>query len=62
MEEAAVARQWDNKNDATMEHEMSRQRSNSYARNNRGIVGRGVLCESVQRLCLENRNTARSGL
>jgi hypothetical protein len=28
-------------------------------RNNRGIVGSGVFCESVQRIYLENRNTAR---
>jgi hypothetical protein len=32
-----------------------RSHSNMYARNNRGIVGNGVLCGSVQRLYLENR-------
>jgi hypothetical protein len=47
-------------NDATMEHETPRQRSNSYARNIRGIVKSGVFCRSMQRLYLENRNAAES--
>jgi hypothetical protein len=46
--------------DATVEHERPRQRSNSYARNIRGIVESGVLSGSVQRLYLENRNAAES--
>jgi hypothetical protein len=61
MEEGAIARQWHNKNDSTVENEISRQRSNSYARNNRGTVGSGFLFRSVQRLYLENRNASLRG-
>jgi hypothetical protein len=32
------------KNDATMEHELKCQRSNSYSHNNRRTVGSGVFC------------------
>jgi hypothetical protein len=45
------------KNDEPMEHETPCQRSNGYAGNNRGTVGSGVHCVSMQRLYLENRNT-----
>jgi hypothetical protein len=38
-----------------MGHETSRQFSNSYANNNREIVGSGVLCGSAHRQYLENR-------
>jgi hypothetical protein len=42
-----------------MEDEMQSQGSNSYARNNNGIVVSGVLCGFVQGLYVENRNKTR---
>jgi hypothetical protein len=60
MEEGATARRWHNKNYPTVEHEMSLQRSNGHA-HNREIVGSGVLCGSVQRLYLENRDACLRG-
>jgi hypothetical protein len=43
-----------------MEDEIQRRHSNSYACNNRRIAESGVPCGSMQRLYLENRNTAES--
>lgn len=45
-----------------MEHETQNQRSNNYPRNNKGIVGSGVLCGSMRGLYLENRNKSRESL
>jgi hypothetical protein len=35
------------KSEVTMEHEAQRQRNSSYACNNAGTVGSGVLCRSI---------------